>query len=336
MCPWKEFRGRIENQAVMRPEVWDAIRLHLRDILTVDFTGGGEPLLQPFLPQWVADGKAAGCQTGILTNGLVLHKETAQELIAAGLDWICVSMDGADKDQYERIRIGSSFERVCENLADVARLRVAGVPKTMINFVMMSSNFHQVEDMVTLAARLGVDQVNFKQCDVIRGEQGKGYGLFGREESREIRRMRKALSRALKLARKVGVKTTAAPFTPNERPVCEQDPRDSMFVRYDGTVAPCISLAIGGPTTFLGKDAVMPSVHYGRLLERDLLELWETEPCRLHRQSFHERVRAYENTFVEGLMTDSLRTPQRLREAAVKRMPTAPEGCRVCHYLFDV
>ena len=80
----------------------------------------------------------------------------------------------------------------------------------------------------------------------------------------------------------------------------------------------------------------MPSVHYGRLLERDLLELWETEPCRLHRQSFHERVRAYENTFVEGLMTDSLRTPQRLREAAVKRMPTAPEGCRVCHYLFDV
>jgi wyosine [tRNA(Phe)-imidazoG37] synthetase (radical SAM superfamily) len=30
-------------------------------VTSVDFTGGGEPLLQPKLTGWIADAKAAGC-----------------------------------------------------------------------------------------------------------------------------------------------------------------------------------------------------------------------------------------------------------------------------------
>ena len=65
----------------------------------------------------------------------------------------------------------------------------------MINFVLMHTNLHQVEDIVRLAVRLGVDQVNFKQCDVIRGEQGKGLGLFRREKSKEVREVEKRLGK---------------------------------------------------------------------------------------------------------------------------------------------
>jgi hypothetical protein len=125
----------------------------------------------------------------------------------------------------------------------------------MINFVMMSENLHQLEHIVRLAAQLGVDQVNFKQCDVVRGEHGKGLSLFGPNETREIRRFQKALTAARRVAKKLSVRTTATSFTPTEKPACEQDPTDSAFIRYDGTVAPCISLANGGPTTFLGRDA---------------------------------------------------------------------------------
>ena len=173
-----------------------------------------------------------------------------QQILNAGVDWICISMDGADAEMYEKIRIGSNFERVCENVANIAGLRSGNRPKTMINFVLMDLNFHQVEEIVRLAARLGVDQINFKQCDVIRGESGKGHGLFRAEETKEIRRLKKTLGKARRLAKKLNILTTAFSFTPEEKPVCEQDPRDSMFVRYDGTVAPCINLAIGGPTTF--------------------------------------------------------------------------------------
>lgn len=336
MCPWTEIRSRVEYGGLMRQETWDALRPHLTDVTTIDFTGGGEPLLQPRLAEWITDAKSAGCHTGILTNGLLLTKEKAAHLIEAGLDWVCVSMDGATVEVYEKIRQGSDFERVCQNLAGISELRKGRVPKTMINFVLMPMNFHQVEEIVRLAARLEVDQVNFKQCEVVRGEHGKGFGLFASEESRETRRRERDVARACTVARKLGVETTAFPFTPTELPVCAQDPRDSIFVRYDGTAAPCINLAVGGPTSFFGQDVIMPQVHYGLVTDIDLAELWETEQCRKYRQRFQERVSAYEKTFRGALISGSLPGSDRLKAAAIAAMPKALEGCRVCHYLYDV
>jgi len=336
MCPWKDFRKEAGQQAIMSQEVWESLRPHLEEVQSVDFTGGGEPLLQPRLAEWIADAKAVGCETGVLTNGTLLTEETAKKLIAAGLNWICVSVDGAGKEEYEGIRQGASFEKVCQNLANLAKLRNNDIPLIMINFVMMSGNFHQVEDIVRLAAQLGVDQVNFKQCEVIRADHGKGHGLFGPKETTEIRRYQKALARARSLAKKLKIRTTASSFAPRELPVCEQDPTDSIFIRYDGTAAPCINLAYGGSTTFLGRDVIMPSLCYGRLPERDLLDLWNAEACALFRERFRGRVNAYEEVFLEGLMKGSLLTPQRLLDEALRRMPAAPESCKVCHYLHGI
>lgn len=336
MCPWTEIRKMAENRGIMSQQTWEAIRPHLPQVKVIDFTGGGEPLLQPNLIDWVAEAKSAGCETLILTNGLLLTKRIAQELINAGLDWLCVSMDGATADLYEQIRKGSDFETVCENLRRIAELRIGPAPRTMINFVLMHLNFHQVEEIIRLAARLGVDQVNFKQCDVVRGEHGKGLGLFQNKECKDVRRLEKDLSKALGLAKKLGIQTTSFPFTPIERPVCVQDPRDSMFVRYDGKVGPCINLAIGGPTTFLGRDVTMPTVHYGSILEQELPDLWTTEACNAYRDRFSERVKAYERVFADSLMGGSLQSQYRLVHKAIEAMPEALEGCRVCHYLYDL
>jgi MoaA/NifB/PqqE/SkfB family radical SAM enzyme len=320
----------------MDSAVWEAVRPHLADVASVDFTGGGEPLLQPRIVQWLTEAKTAGCEAGILTNGLLLTRTIAEELVSAGLDWLCVSIDGADRETYERIREGSDFEKVCENLARISTLRKGTVPKTMINFVMMSTNVHQLADIVHLAHRLGVDQVNFRQCEVIRGPHGKGHGLFEPGESPAVKRFAQALARARGVAEKLGIATTASLFIPHERPVCEQDPRGSMFVRYDGIVGPCISCVYAGPTAFLGKDAVMPEIDYGRLPDRDLLQLWESDACRFYRERFEQRCREYEATFLESLMAASLTSPERLHETATKRMHPAPETCQVCHFLYGI
>ena len=336
MCPWAEVRLSARNRGVMPENVWRALAPHLPEVASVDFTGGGEPLLQPRLIEWVAEAKSHGCETGTLTNGLLLTRETAKELITAGLDWLCVSLDGATADVYESIRLGSHFSTVCDNLARVAELRRDRVPLLMINVVLMPMNAHQAEELVSLAARLGVDQVNFKQCDVIRGELGKGLGLFASDETNELRGWRKRLSRARSLAKKLNVRTTAFSFVPTEQPVCAQDPRHSLFVSYDGTVAPCINLAMGGPTTFLGNEVSMPSVHYGRFPEEDLLSLWETASCRFYRERFEQRVETYGRSFRANLERTAWTSPNRLKETAVKAMPEAPDGCKVCHYLYDV
>jgi MoaA/NifB/PqqE/SkfB family radical SAM enzyme len=336
MCPWRGIAKKATDHGIMTPEIWEAIRPYLDRVQSVDFTGGGEPLLQPKLAEWIADAAKSECETGFLSNGLLLKEEKLKKILDAGIDWICISMDGATAEMYNKIRVGSNFDRVCENVANIAKLRTGNVPKTMINFVLMDMNFHQMEEIVRLAAHLGVDQLNFKQCDVIRDKEGKGFGLFASEESREIRRLQKSLEKARRLAKKLNVETTAFAFTPQELAVCEQDPRDSLFVRYDGTVAPCINLALGGPTTFLGEEVTMPSVHYGRLPGDDLMDLWKTEICQFYREKFQERVQKYDNTIVNNLLESGGSGRERTLLAAREAMPAPPRGCNVCHYLYDI
>ncbi len=336
MCPWREIAQDLENHGLMSREIWESIRPYLPEIQSVDFTGGGEPLLQPRLTEWIGQAHTAGCETGFLSNGLLLKKEKLQQILDAGVDWICISIDAADARLYEEIRIGSSFERVCENVANIAAMRTGNVPKTMINFVLMDLNFHQVADIVHLASRLGVDQINFKQCEVIRGERGKGHGLFGVEETRDIRRLKKSLEKARRLAKKLNIATTAFAFTPEEQSVCDQDPRDSLFIRYDGVAAPCINLAIGGPTTFLGNEVEIPNVHYGCLPETDLMDLWQMETCQFYRDRFEQRARAYDQAVVNGMLNSPGSNRLKALQAAKNAMPDPPHGCNVCHYLYDI
>jgi len=79
----------------------------------------------------------------------------------------------------------------------------------------------------------------------------------------------------------------------------------------------------------------MPVIHYGSILEQDLMELWKTEACKFYRERFAERVKAHEDTIVESLVGSSSNREKALK-AAREAMPEAPQGCKVCHYLYDI
>jgi len=335
MCPWIGFREALDGDGLMPGEVWAALAPHLPEVASVDFSGGGEPLQHPELFARVADARAAGCRTGFLTNGMRLGEEAARAVLDNGVDWVAVSLDGAGAEAYEAIRAGASFEAVTGNVRRLASLRVYGRPRIALNMVMMPDNVGQLEAMVRLAADLGADQVNFKQCDVVRGDHGRDRGLFAAGENAAVRRHEKLLARARRLARKLGVETTAFSFTPEELPVCDQDPRDSLFIRHDGRVAPCINQAYAGEICFLGEKAEMPEVHYGCLPADDLLDLWHGALCRAYRETFAERVAAHDRELVSGHFS-SLDQLQRTYEEARKAMPAPPRGCNRCHYLYDI
>lgn len=336
MCPWKDEHQLLYKNGDMAPVVWEKLRPYLPETASVDFTGGGEPLLNSNLAEWIQDAKAAGCKTGFLTNGLILNSEKSQEYIDAGLDWIGFSVDGATSEVYQRIRKGSDFKKLCRNIKDVASMKSGDTPHIMINFVMMSKNIDQLDGLVHLASELGVDQINFKQCDVIRGDHGSNYGLFASKETRKIRRYKKQLDRARRLARKMKIETTAFSFVPDELPVCAQDPRDSLFIRQNGQVSPCINLAIGGETTFLNENVNLPNVYYGHLSSSSLMEIWESEICQMFRTRFEKRDRIYHRVLGRAEFEASLIKLDETLSKARKAMPTPPEGCSLCHYLYDI
>jgi len=336
MCPWTAERDAHEVPPLMSDAVWDAVRPHLGEVAMLDLSGGGEPLLHPALVARVADAKAAGCEVGFLSNGMLFDEERTRELLAAGVDWLTFSIDGADAATFEAIRQGASFAQVTANLRRLNDLRGAGRPRTAINFVILRANAHQLEAIVRLAAQLGVDQVNFKQCDVIRGERGRDLGFVGVTPDSEVREIEKALERARRLARKLKIETEAFSFVPEELAVCDQDPTGSLFIRWDGRVAPCINQAYGGETCFLGRDAHMPSVHYGAVPDDSPLALWEGGACRHYRDSFAARIAAHDGQLLDlgpGATLERLEeTFARARDA----MPPPPRGCEICHYLHGV
>ena len=71
MCPWREIAKNVENRGIMTQEIWQAIRPHLAEIQSVDFTGGGEPLLQPRLLEWIG--------SGFLDSGAAATDEIVEE-----------------------------------------------------------------------------------------------------------------------------------------------------------------------------------------------------------------------------------------------------------------
>ena len=88
------------------------------------FGGLWEPLLAPELPEIVAEGRRRGLVDVMFnTNGLLLTEKVGRALIEAGLTKIMISLDAATAETYARVRVGSDFQTVTENIENFMALR---------------------------------------------------------------------------------------------------------------------------------------------------------------------------------------------------------------------
>ncbi|MDX9713896.1 MAG: radical SAM protein [Dissulfurispiraceae bacterium] len=84
----------------------------------------GEPLIHPKLVDMVCYAKKKGVlDVYFNTNAMLLNERKIQELIDAGLDRVSVSIEGVDKELFERERIGAKFDTIKNNLACLINMR---------------------------------------------------------------------------------------------------------------------------------------------------------------------------------------------------------------------
>jgi radical SAM protein with 4Fe4S-binding SPASM domain len=146
----------------MTPELFGRILAEVPTLRRLTMQGLGEPLLSPYLLDQVRLARSHGLAVGFNSNATLLSRARADELVAAGLDWLHVSVDGATAGTYEGIRHGASFDTVIANLAGlVAAKRAAGsaTPWIRVVFVAMRRNVAELPDLVDLLARTGVDEL---------------------------------------------------------------------------------------------------------------------------------------------------------------------------------
>jgi MoaA/NifB/PqqE/SkfB family radical SAM enzyme len=120
----------------------------MRGILVLS---GGEPTLDPRLPEYVRRGKAHGaCEIELQTNATRLHDPAlCQALADAGLDIAFVSLHGASAAVSDSVTAAPGT--YARTLAGLDQLRDAGI-RMRINFVLCELNRHELPAFVALVA----------------------------------------------------------------------------------------------------------------------------------------------------------------------------------------
>ena len=102
----------------------------------------------------------ANVRFSIQTNGLLVKKMCGRHTeLFEKLNVLNVSIDGATKETYEKLRRGGSYEKIIENLESVRELKTRYNFQFILHFVVQLENYHEMPAIVELAEKYGADRI---------------------------------------------------------------------------------------------------------------------------------------------------------------------------------
>jgi radical SAM protein with 4Fe4S-binding SPASM domain len=161
MCPWgqPDYKHPSDTGNKLDKEVLkDVIKKGVKKGLSsLRFSGLNEPLLDKDLPEIISFGKDNGIQdVFITTNGVLLTEDVSRALIKAGTTHLMVSLDAATPETYAKIRIGSNYEKVVNNINTFLKTRASlksRLPLLRLSFTKMQPNVHEAEEFAEMWAK---------------------------------------------------------------------------------------------------------------------------------------------------------------------------------------
>ncbi len=143
------------NQAAIRPlsteEILDALAaMPAKKKLEVTLLGG-EPTLRDDLPTLIREIMGMGFRLKLITNGLRFDDQAyAENLRAAGLEWVIYQFDGFDAEIYRRLRGADLLAKKLRVLDIMGRL---GYRICLATMVVAGVNDHQIGDLIRFGLR---------------------------------------------------------------------------------------------------------------------------------------------------------------------------------------
>ena len=101
----------------------------------------------------------------IQTNLLALTPAAAEAVVSNGVRTVAVSIDGTNRETYETIRRGASWDRLHEKLQLLRDAKAAArstFPRLRITFAWMRSNRAELETLPEFAERLGASELDVR------------------------------------------------------------------------------------------------------------------------------------------------------------------------------
>ena len=96
----------------------------------------------------------------ILTNGL-MFKEFHGKVpnVIRNLNELGVSIDGATKETYEKLRLGGKWDKILEALECMAEQKQKHGFRFILHYVVQKDNFHEMQEIIDLGEQYNADRV---------------------------------------------------------------------------------------------------------------------------------------------------------------------------------
>jgi SynChlorMet cassette radical SAM/SPASM protein ScmF len=236
-------------------------------LTTLKWTGG-EPTMHPHFPALLEVQRRHRLKGHIETNGLLVTRDLARRLRAAGTDAAAVSLDGATASTHDAIRgVRGAHERALEGTRHLvgAGLRVQFV------LSVLRANVHELDDVVELAARMGVGsvKVNFIQ-PTLRGED-----VYARGEALSIAEYIELGARVREELRARAPIPVAVDIPPAFRPLGEYLDGDLPGVCGIRSI---LGLLADGSYALCGIGEHVPELVFGTVEDGRLDAVWHDHP----------------------------------------------------------
>ncbi|MGX3011299.1 radical SAM protein [Helicobacter sp. 23-1044] len=307
------FCGRDEaefNQTYLKLDVLDKLQKPLEVCEEVTLFGWGEPTINPKFSEFLRRLNESNVRKYFVTNGMRLDK-FIDDIFTHKVDIIAVSLDGADSAINDKIRVGSKFSKITQNIAQIQeKKRALGVEYPYMNFVFvaMESNIRELPKMVKLAKNLNMQEVKVVFLSAFSADM-LSESLYNKQNL-----VREAFNAAIEVAKKLDIKLKL-PFIQGEDIAGDKYHKDcfvgwrDFFIGSDDSIRPCQSTSLK-----LGKFSEFA----------DFESAWNSEAF----QNFRARVNA--NNCDLRLLNTSLKSPPpRLQMRQILRQILRnPQGCK--------
>lgn len=254
----------------------------LSQVPSVALSCSGEPLFHPKFKEILRRVRelAPTSYMEFHSNGMMLTESVINALIENRLDFITISIDGADKETFNRIRLGANFEEVLENvrlLQTIKKKKKSLLPKLAIRFVAMQSNINKLSEVLKLAKNIGASIVHVENLESYSQEYFQE--IVYRKEFRE--KASKIFKNARRYAKEIGMKVELPVLYPREKGYCLTT---APVISYDGKVRPCFYKVYTRPVWNQGKEIVSEEIDFGNVLDRSFWNIWSSPDYRSFRK----------------------------------------------------
>lgn len=162
-CEWCSDRKLRERNTTNQDIDFEVLRKLLEDLSKngtkgIVIEGGGEPALYSSFEEVLDLAKGYGFRLGLITNGIILPSEKALKQ----LDWIRISLDATNKEQFLRAKKKDFFDEVMHNIEKIGRFKEKHDFIIGIAYVLTCFNEDNIEELILNLSKIGVDYVQLR------------------------------------------------------------------------------------------------------------------------------------------------------------------------------